>query len=324
MIVAPAAPTASQTIHLARDLSHCASGSRVAPHVGSSARSARSAHAASAVTCGAASVASALRRRQRRWRKRGRQRCGTAVRLLGLPDNFDTLPPDEQARAALLDRQGLRMSGDFSEEEKKKLAEEMDFLAPYRNLVYAFAALLIVAALQDSLFLGLNVARGLVQADGDRLGLIAFLAVAGFSLLFVGGVLMAPQEVPTIDEVVEMVEKREDDKRKAQEQLEQEVERDLIGTWCYGKEDAQTYQIRYDANGTLGYSERLPDGSTYSAALQPKGRWLWGNMVDGNGKAAGLLRVRRGDEQGSAVSSVAPPGAQKWRNRVVAKRRVAS
>jgi len=88
--------------------------------------------------------------------------------------------------------------GELTDEERERLAPEMDGMAPYRNIVGLVGLLLLGKSLPDAIFTLLKHfagIRGSEVLDTGMLGLDAVLAMAGAAILYCAIVFMAPRDL---------------------------------------------------------------------------------------------------------------------------------
>ena len=87
---------------------------------------------------------------------------------------------------------------ELSEEDRARLAEEMDTNAPYRYLLLFLAALLVGKALPDAVFSYLRNLAGIRGAvlDPQMLAFDALLCGLGVGLAYAALTLLGPPEIP--------------------------------------------------------------------------------------------------------------------------------
>lgn len=224
----------------------------------------------------------------------------------------------EQAEEIASDRAALRIGPGgiesvVNEAERTQLAKEADTLSPFRKSVIFAACLLLFGGFQDGFWLVVQpklTSLGLLQvirteeSQNSSLILVISLLTLGAGLLYVGTVLLEPAPLPSLEDVLQEEETREEARKELQ------LTR-LTGRWYYGMNLGQSYEI-LKSDGEWRFEEELA-GRKCSCTLRIVGSWVHGDLVDEKGEAVGLIRLRRTNGK-SVVSNLKLPGSTTWGN----------
>ncbi|CAL1153653.1 unnamed protein product [Cladocopium goreaui] len=224
----------------------------------------------------------------------------------------------EQAEQIASDRAALRMGPGGLESvvpqaEREQLAQQADTLSPFRKGVIFAAFLLLFGGFQDGFWLVVQpklTSLGLLQvvrteeSQSSSILLVILILAVGAGLLYVGTVLLKPAPLPSLEDVLQEEETREEARKELQ------LAR-LSGRWYYGMNLGQSYEISNN-QGEWCFSEELA-GRKCSCTLRIVGSWVHGDLVDEKGEEVGLIRLRR-TTGNSVVSNLKVPGSTTWGN----------
>ncbi|CAE7912841.1 unnamed protein product, partial [Symbiodinium necroappetens] len=173
----------------------------------------------------------------------------------------------EQAELLVSDRKALRIgNGDLesliSEEERETMTQKADTLQPYRQYVLFAAFGLILGAGNDLFWLvfqpsfftkGFLPSGSTDDSQFSRLLVIFGLAAVGAGLYYVGNVVLAPAELPSVEAVIS----EEESGDSVEEVEESRMFYRLQGRWYYGLNLGQSYSISKCRDGSWKFEEEL-------------------------------------------------------------------
>jgi len=228
----------------------------------------------------------------------------------------------EQAELLVSDRKALRIgNGDLesliSEEEREKMTEKADTLEPYRQYVLFAAFGLILGAGNDLFWLvfqpsfftkGFLPSGSTDESQFSRLLVILGLAAVGAGLYYVGNVVLAPAELPSVETVLSAEESGE----SVEEVEESRMFYRLQGRWYYGVNLGQSYSISKCRDGSWKFEEELA-GRRCTSTLRVVGDWVEGHLIDDEGQRTGTIRLQRG-EGNAVLSYFRELGSSNWSN----------
>ncbi|CAE7577366.1 unnamed protein product [Symbiodinium sp. CCMP2592] len=228
----------------------------------------------------------------------------------------------EQAELLVSDRKALRIgNGDLesliSEEEREKMTEKADTLEPYRQYVLFAAFGLILGAGNDLFWLvfqpsfftkGFLPSGSTDESQFSRLLVILGLAAVGAGLYYVGNVVLAPAELPSVETVLSAEESGE----SVEEVEASRMFYRLQGRWYYGVNLGQSYSISKCSDGRWKFEEELA-GRRCTSTLRVVGDWVEGHLIDDEGQRTGTIRLQRG-EGNAVLSYFRELGSSNWSN----------